>query len=119
MGNPNRREIDIQFKIEGDYVASLQVDSDGNSDFECLHPEAYIEFGDDDERGVCTLCGSECDWAWVKDVDEGRDEDGNYMAKEIQVRECREWHSTDRQCYIQKVSKELMERLKQYAESEN
>lgn len=62
----------------------------------CSHDENFVEWGDDDERGKCLICGSECDWSWVKDVvDEGHDGEGNYYAKEGQVREIGGWHPTD------------------------
>lgn len=62
---------------------------------ECEHPEHLVEFGDIDERGECPICGATCDWGWVKDVDEGRDEEGNYTAREIEVREIGEWHTEE------------------------
>lgn len=54
---------------------------------ECWHPDECIEWGDDDERGVCQLCGAECDWHYEDDVvDEGHDEEGDYTAKAMQIR---------------------------------
>ena len=34
----------------------------------CEHEN--IEFGDDDERGLCTDCGLTCTWHWESDFDE-------------------------------------------------
>lgn len=38
---------------------------------ECNHPEQCMEWGDDDERGFCRLCGAECDWHYETSADDG------------------------------------------------
>lgn len=52
----------------------------------CEHTD--IEWGDDDERGVCRDCGAQCDWRYEKDV---VDNYPDYI-KEIKVRVPYEWH---------------------------
>ena len=55
---------------------------------ECTHPEVCVEWGDDDEQGVCKLCGATCDWHWVNTVvNEGHDDEGNYYCYEGKERE--------------------------------
>ena len=56
---------------------------------ECEHED--IEWGDDNERGLCRDCGATCDWHWENDVlDNYPDE-----IKEIKVRVPHEWHEKD------------------------
>lgn len=62
---------------------------------DCEHPLGLIEFGDDDEQGECLICGATCDWKWTKDIYEGEDCDGNYTAREIDVREIGDWHEAE------------------------
>lgn len=63
---------------------------------ECNHPDELIEFGDDDERGVCPICGATCDWGWVNDVvDEGH-EDGMYYAYTGNTRVISQWHTPEK-----------------------
>lgn len=52
----------------------------------CEHID--IEWGDDDERGVCRDCGAQCDWHYEK---EAMDNYPSYI-KEIEVRVPHEWH---------------------------
>lgn len=59
----------------------------GQDLYECEHED--IEWGDDDERGVCLNCGAECDWHWVKGVDDNYPDD----IREIDEREILEWHN--------------------------
>lgn len=49
-------------------------------DWECNHPDEWIEFGDIDEQGQCLLCGQFCDWHHTED------EEGN------KVPAPHEWH---------------------------
>lgn len=59
--------------------------------WECDHED--IEFGEDDERGECKVCGATCDWHWETDVvNEGHDDDGNYTCQTAKVRVPDEWH---------------------------
>lgn len=55
-------------------------------DDDCEHID--IEWGDDDERGVCRDCGAQCDWHYEKEVID------NYpdSIKEFEVRVPHEWH---------------------------
>lgn len=64
---------------------------------DCEHPEHLVEFGDDDERGECLLCGATCDWGWKKEiVDEGYDCNGEYYGTLAEVREIGQWHEADK-----------------------
>lgn len=55
-------------------------------DLDCDH--INIEWGDEDERGVCTDCGAVCDWHYEKEIID------NYpdYVKEVEVRVPHEWH---------------------------
>lgn len=64
--------------------------------WDCEHPEELIEFGDEDERAVCPICGATFDWGYTPDVAEGEDCDGNYYAREIKVRTIGECHEADK-----------------------
>lgn len=57
----------------------------------CEHEN--IEYGDDDERGVCLDCGATCDWHWEKDLDD------NYpdYIKEIEIRVPDKWYEKEEQ----------------------
>lgn len=79
---------------DGEIVAWVWKDNknENNIDWECQHPEELTEFGDDDECGECPICGAFCSWFWRKTVvDEGHDEDGNYIATTGEVRDITEW----------------------------
>lgn len=102
---PNREEIDISVYSSslGDNVAwawgggeIVSVDSkryDYDYEVECDHE---IEWGDDDERGYCVICGKECDWHYENEVvNEGKDEDGNYYCQTARTRTIDEWHEGD------------------------
>ena len=52
----------------------------------CEHID--IEWGDDDERGVCQECKATCDWHWENEV---VDNYPDYI-KEVKVRVPHEWH---------------------------
>lgn len=86
----------IDFSIEDgeDNVAWVWGSDPWNDvQIECNHPEECVEFGDDDEQGVCAICGATCDWGWVTEiVDEGHDEGGAYFAQTGEVRQIGEWH---------------------------
>lgn len=63
-------------------------------EWECNHPAEDVEFGGDDERGECKLCGATCDWGWVKDVvSEGYDDEDKYFATVGEARVISEWHN--------------------------
>ena len=88
--SPERRAIDFAIENEEDNVAWVWGDRH-DLDWECHHPE--VEYGDDDERGQCVLCGSFCDWNYEKEwLDEGHDEDGGCVGKEIEVRRPHTWY---------------------------
>ena len=63
----------------------------------CTHPEESIEFGEDDERGECKLCGATCDWHWENDVYDGGDQgDGNgYEIYKTRERVVDYWYSPE------------------------
>lgn len=68
--DPDRKAIDFNIADKVDNVAWVW----GNNPFndvqcECTHPSDHgcVEFGDDDERGECLLCGATCDWHWEDD----------------------------------------------------
>lgn len=95
----DREPIDynIRDKITDERYATVWGSDPLNDiQWDCEHPDELAEMEDIDEQGVCPICGATCDWHWVKDVDEGRDCDGNYTAREIQVREVLEWHEADK-----------------------
>lgn len=65
---------------------------DYDYEVECGH---QIEWGDDDERGYCVICGKECDWHYeTQVVDEGKNEYG-YYCKTGEERVIDEWHEGD------------------------
>ena len=55
----------------------------------CEHTD--IEWGDDDERGVCRECKATCDWHWENAV---IDNYPDYI-KEVKVRVPHEWHEAE------------------------
>lgn len=66
----------IDFTIEDRYdIVAWVWGSNPVSDvqMECPHPEQCIEWGDDDEWGVCKLCGATCTWHY--EIDGGNVED--------------------------------------------
>lgn len=102
---PDRQKIDFSVYSSslGDNVAWVWGDGDvvsiDNKEYgydyevECDHE---IEWGGDDERGYCVICGKECDWHWENQVvNEGKDEDGNYYCQTAGVRTIDEWHEGD------------------------
>lgn len=77
----------------GDTVAVDNKEYNYDYEVECDHK---IEWGDDDERGYCVVCGKECDWHYENQVvDEGKDEDGNYTCRTADVRVVDGWHEGD------------------------
>lgn len=80
--------------------------------WDCEHPEELIEFSDEDERAECPICGATFDWGYTPDVDEGRDKDGNYTAREIEVRTLGECHEAEKPSgLIGKVLKDIERRF--------
>lgn len=78
---------------------------------ECNHPEAAIEWGDDDECGECLLCGNQCTWRWVEEEEyEGADEDGYPVSSKSGYRDITEWHRTGNKGLIGKYLEEMAER---------
>lgn len=89
--NVPEKEISIDLLNWAKLVLEIPLDDiEDLCDVDCPHES--IEWGDDDERGECLDCGATCDWHWAKDVVEGEDCDGNYTAKEVNVREVLQWH---------------------------
>lgn len=62
---PDREEIDFSVYDSGldDSVAWVRGEKD-DYEVKCNHK---IEWGDDNERGYCAICGKECDWHYEKD----------------------------------------------------
>lgn len=91
---PDREKIDIS--VHSDEIDDNIAWAWGREDdyeVECNH---QIEWGDDDERGYCVVCGKECDWHYEKEwVDEGHDEDGGCIGHYEQQRVPHEWHEGD------------------------
>lgn len=81
----------------GEIVAVDDERYEPDIEIDCDHP--FIEWGDDDERGVCEICGATCDWHWVKDVSDM----GEYT-RVVDDREITEWH-----CAYGGAIKEYME----------
>lgn len=66
--------IDFTITDHGDKVAEVWGSNPTNDvQIECTHPEECMEWGDDDEQGVCKLCGATCTWHY--EADEGNVED--------------------------------------------
>lgn len=69
--NPERQLVDFSIEDDEDNVAFVWGDKTTDVDFECNHPYQCIDFGDGEEQGECSLCGSYCDYHYEED-DEGR-----------------------------------------------
>lgn len=78
--SPDREVIDFEICDGDDNVAWVWGGTPDDVEVECDHPYECIEWGDDDERGVCPLCGATCDWHY-------EEEDGH------EVREPHNWHA--------------------------
>ena len=77
----------------GDVIAVDNKEYNYDYEVECDHE---IEWGDDDERGYCVICGKECDWHYENEVvNEGKDEDGNYYCQTARTRTIDGWHEGD------------------------
>lgn len=90
-------EIDGGLMIKDEYgcdVCRIYIyDDKGDYEYDCIHPQDFVEFGEDDECGECTLCGSVCEWHWEKEwIDEGHDENGGCVGREIKSRVITEWN---------------------------
>lgn len=92
---PDRLPIDFSIEDDEDNVAWVWGDWK-DYEVDCTHPYQCIDWGDDDERGECELCGAQCDWRWE------RDEDG-------QSREPHAWHKGNGGL-IKKIIEEKYER---------
>ena len=65
----DREPIDFSIADDNDNVAWVWGSEPWTDvQVECTHPYELIEWGDDNERGVCPLCGATCDWSWVEDL---------------------------------------------------
>lgn len=84
----DREPIDFEIRDStGDLYATVWGSEPWNDvQIDCNHD--IVEYGDDDEQGVCKLCGATCDWHWENDVED------NYpdSIKEIKVRVPHEIH---------------------------
>lgn len=92
--NPDRQNIDFAITDIEDNVAWVWGDMLDSIEWECNHPDECIEYGDDDERGECLLCGATCDWHYENEVvSEGHGEDGHYTCITDDVPHPHDWHS--------------------------
>lgn len=55
-------EFDIRDGEDDTRYATVWTNENGNVEWDCEHPDHLIEFGDEDEQGVCKICGATCDW---------------------------------------------------------
>lgn len=93
--SPERQLIDfvLQDKDTGEEYATVWGDSLEDVEVECNHPYQCVEWGDDDEQGVCLLCGATCDWHYENQVvSEGHDEDGRYICQTADVCVPHDWY---------------------------
>ena len=91
---PDREEIDFFVHSDeiDDNIAWVWGEQD-DYEIDCNH---QIEWGDDDKRGYCVICGKECDWHWEKEwVDDGHGEDGGCIGHYERQRVPHEWHEGD------------------------
>lgn len=64
----DREIIDFDIEDETDNVAWVWGSNPADDvQMECSHPEQCMEWGADDEQGVCKLCGATCTWHYGKD----------------------------------------------------
>ena len=91
---PDREVIDFSvYDSDLDDSVAWVWGAKDDYEVECNH---NIEYGDDDERGYCVICGKECDWHYENEVvNEGEDSDGNYYCQTADVRVPHEWHEGD------------------------
>lgn len=68
--SPERLPIDFSIEDSEDNVCWAWGDWK-SYEVECDHPHQCIDWGDDDECGVCKLCGAECNWHWGYNYDDG------------------------------------------------
>lgn len=89
VGTAMDADTDIEVRIvdeDHDPQASVYGAPETSMEWECSHPSATVEYGDDDEQGECLLCGAMCDWHYVVSNDDG------YTVKE---RVPHEWHEPE------------------------
>lgn len=68
--DPNREPIDFTIADSyGNNVCWVWGKTPEDTEVDCNHP--YVEYGDDDERGECKICGATCDWHWEESADDG------------------------------------------------
>ena len=88
---PDRDQIDFTIMDAEDDVCWVHGDAHGVS-IDCDHPYESIEWVDDDECGICHLCGAECTWHWEHEEEyEGTDENGDVESTKLDYREPDEW----------------------------
>lgn len=108
----DRLPIDFSIEDLNDNVAWVWGQNPRDVEIECDHPEECIEWGDDDERGECAICGAQCDWHYEERiVSEGHDEDGNYTCQVAKVRVHHEWHRPDK---TSGIIKQILDELGEY-----
>ena len=66
----DRDLIDFDVLDGQDAIAWVWGNDPNDLEVECDHPYQAIEFGDDDERGECKICGATCDWHWENNFEE-------------------------------------------------
>lgn len=67
--SPDRLPIDFSVEDKGDNVAWVWGEEPSYVEVECEH--ANIDWGDDNECGVCEVCGAQCQWRWEYNYDNG------------------------------------------------
>ena len=86
----NSKPIDFSIADDEDNVAwCWGSDPYDDVQIECNHPEECIEWGEDDECGICQICGAQCVWHWEKVYDDTTE-------KTIKERKISEWNKPDR-----------------------
>lgn len=78
----DREPIDFEIRDDHDELYATVWGSEPWNDvqIDCNHD--IVEYGDDDEQGVCKLCGATCDWHWENDAEDNYPDN----IKEIKVR---------------------------------
>ena len=64
----DREPIDFEIRDENGELCATVWGSDPRNDVQVDCNHSIVEYDDDDQRGVCKLCGATCDWHWEKEV---------------------------------------------------
>ena len=87
--DPEYLPIDFAVRLDEEAIAWVWGKSADDVEIECDHE---AEFGDDDEAGVCPICGAECIWHYETEwEDTGHDDDGHCTGYEIRTRKVDSW----------------------------